>query len=89
MLTLMLNLSEGTSRVKSVGLARSCHKRDGDVTPPAKRQLVPTTAIGSEMGFLYVMTQTNAQAEPAQTTQNSGEVCKIGGMTTRSIDDSG
>ena len=51
--TLMLNRSAGTSLVRSVGVVRSCHKLDSDVTPPAKRQLEPTTATGSETGFLY------------------------------------
>lgn len=54
-LTSMLNRSEGTSWVKSLGFWRSCHKRDGVVTPPAKRQLTPTTAMGSDMGFGYGM----------------------------------
>ena len=45
--------------MRSVGVARSCHKLDGDVTPPAKRQLDPTTATGSETGFLYGILQSD------------------------------
>lgn len=69
----MLNLSAGTSRVRSVGLERSCHKREGVVAPPAKRQPVPTTAIGSDVGVLYDMMEANARVELAQTARNGGE----------------
>lgn len=51
--TLMLNRSAGTSCVKSTGSLSSSHSRDGLVTPPANRQLLPTIAIGSEAGILY------------------------------------
>lgn len=47
----MLKRSGGTSRDKSVGFSSSFPKLDGDVMPPAKRQLLPTIAIGSEMDF--------------------------------------
>ena len=70
----MLNRSAGTSLVRSVGVARSCHKLDGDVTPPAKRQLDPTTATGSETGFLYGILQSEGcWVELVQTAPNGGE----------------
>src|SRR4030081_3035754 len=49
----MLNRFSGILRVRSGGFTRSCHSLDGVVAPPAKRQLLPTMAMGSEMGFLY------------------------------------
>lgn len=57
----MLNRSSGISLVKSIGLVRTCHSFEGVVAPPAKRQLAPTTAIGSETGLLYDMILSDAR----------------------------